>query len=564
MHSTIEKYKIEELLQLKKMGALTVNPEYQRGAVWNSTLQKKLIDSVLRGYPLPLIYLHHKKTSVANINVEGLEIIDGQQRLNALQLFMEGGLTLFDPNKDDRVARFPQFIKEQECAWAGKDYDSLTEGLRMQFRETVISVSKIETSYEDEARDLFIRLQSGLPLNSQEKRDAWPGGFTEFILKLGGKANNIRYPGDNFFKELVEKKQIDRGPVRTLAAQISMLYFEKATHDNWCEIGSSVIDDYYYRNLNFNSIGPDVNKFKQVLSKLYSLLGNRGIKKLKGHEAIHLVLFVDELMNDYSPSWESKLLPAFEEFRKEIIQAKRDKDGEYWVQYVQWTMTNSDTINALKTRHNVFTKKMYEKIKPQLLDPNRTFGNLEREIIYYRDNKRCPQCGSEIEWSDLEIHHIKEHQYGGQTVLENGIPVHKKCHPKGQEAIEFEKRYFNDRQKKNEILRSTQEQIAMDEDRLYLYFDPKKGIKAFGIYNDDTSKEFTVLKDSVISMKIDDSFGTSAATNKAYEMRTELIENEKIVERIFRENVNFNSVSLAAKVVSGGSRDGSQWKKVNN
>ena len=49
MHSTIEKYKIEELLQLKKMGALTVNPEYQRGAVWNSTLQKKLIDSVLRG-----------------------------------------------------------------------------------------------------------------------------------------------------------------------------------------------------------------------------------------------------------------------------------------------------------------------------------------------------------------------------------------------------------------------------------------------------------------------------------------------------------------------------------
>ncbi len=46
---------------------LTVNPEYQRGAVWKDPQQKKLIDSIFRSYPLPLIYLHHKKKMVAGM-----------------------------------------------------------------------------------------------------------------------------------------------------------------------------------------------------------------------------------------------------------------------------------------------------------------------------------------------------------------------------------------------------------------------------------------------------------------------------------------------------------------
>ncbi|MCC6837234.1 MAG: HNH endonuclease [Bacteroidia bacterium] len=41
----------------------------------------------------------------------------------------------------------------------------------------------------------------------------------------------------------------------------------------------------------------------------------------------------------------------------------------------------------------------------------------------------------------MEIHHITEHQNGGQTTLENGVPVHPECHPKGQKAIDFEKEW---------------------------------------------------------------------------------------------------------------------------
>lgn len=442
MKSSITTIKIGDLLDLRKNGMLKVNAEYQRGEVWNITQQKKLIDSVLRGYPLPMIYLHHKKKVVANMSREDFEIIDGQQRLLALEQFKEGGINLFHPIEDDKVARFPKFVKEQPCPWAGQNYDGLSPEFQEQFSSTEISVAQIETDSDDEARDLFIRLQAGLPLNAQEKRDAWPGGYTEFVLKLGGKPNNIKYPGHNFFKELVAKTAIDRGQIRQLSAQIGMLFLEKAANNNWCEIKSSALDDYYYRHLDFNNSSPEVIRFRSVIDKIYSLLGNRGIKKLKGHEAIHLILLVDTLMNDYTPSWEGKLLSAFEDFRKESIVAKRNKEGEYWTEYVQWIMTSSDTKPALMRRHNFFSQKMYTLIKPQLLDSTRGYGSVERQIIYYRDNKICAVCKSEIVWDDLEIHHVDEHQHGGLTTLENGVPVHKKCHPKGNGAIEFAKTYY--------------------------------------------------------------------------------------------------------------------------
>ena len=79
--------KVRELLTLKSQQMLVVNSEYQRGDIWKPTQQKKLVDSVLRGYPIPLIYFHHIQQVAAGLRSERLEVIDGQQRINALHAF---------------------------------------------------------------------------------------------------------------------------------------------------------------------------------------------------------------------------------------------------------------------------------------------------------------------------------------------------------------------------------------------------------------------------------------------------------------------------------------------
>jgi hypothetical protein len=50
--STPETKQIGALLELKKAGMSTANPEYQRARFWDPAQEKKLIDSVFREYSL--------------------------------------------------------------------------------------------------------------------------------------------------------------------------------------------------------------------------------------------------------------------------------------------------------------------------------------------------------------------------------------------------------------------------------------------------------------------------------------------------------------------------------
>ncbi|MCI0871494.1 MAG: DUF262 domain-containing protein, partial [Chloroflexi bacterium] len=64
-------------------------PEWQREEVWSEDSQRKLIDTILRGWHLPKFYF------LASDTEEGyFEVVDGQQRLSAIWAFMDGDLTL--------------------------------------------------------------------------------------------------------------------------------------------------------------------------------------------------------------------------------------------------------------------------------------------------------------------------------------------------------------------------------------------------------------------------------------------------------------------------------------
>jgi hypothetical protein len=448
MKAEADDLEVRDVLKLKLQQMLVVNHEYQRGVVWTKTQKKKLVDSVFRGYPIPLIYLHHIRQEAGNLVSERYEVIDGQQRINALSDFYEGAFKLLDPVKDEAEARFPDFIKKQPCPWGQSLFHELSDELKGKFLDTSLRIVRIETHDPNEARDLFVRLQAGMPLNSQEKRDAWPGQFTDFVLRLGGKTGLARYPGHDFFNVLMRAQRLqDRGKLRQLAAQIAVLYFTRRARggDSLCDIKAAAIDDFYYENLGFDSNSRDALRLFEILDKITQLLSDQKRPKVLGHEAIHLVLLMDTLLDDYTRSWETNFASAFDHFREQFAIGKRTQHesnpSEYWLRYGIYTRVNSDRGEMIQRRHEFFSAKMYEILNPQLKDPKRLFGALERELTYYRDRKRCAVCGAEVVWSEVEIHHIEEHTKGGHTTLENGVLVHRHCHPKGSNAIKFAKQW---------------------------------------------------------------------------------------------------------------------------
>lgn len=90
---------IGDIIDAWEDGSLSRNPEYQRGEAWSVTQQKLLIDSILRGYPLPRFYFHRQtgtKGLLGASPVDRFEIIDGQQRIIAMHEFKNNNWSLFD------------------------------------------------------------------------------------------------------------------------------------------------------------------------------------------------------------------------------------------------------------------------------------------------------------------------------------------------------------------------------------------------------------------------------------------------------------------------------------
>lgn len=82
VHAKVDTWQIYMFRDRANANGLELNPSYQRGNVWSDKESCELIDSVLRGIPLPSIILNQRKGD------ETLEIVDGKQRLTAILRFI--------------------------------------------------------------------------------------------------------------------------------------------------------------------------------------------------------------------------------------------------------------------------------------------------------------------------------------------------------------------------------------------------------------------------------------------------------------------------------------------
>ena len=268
---------IREICDWYEKGFLAADLEYQRGFVWTPRQKRLLIDSIMRGYPLPKIYLH--KISYTTPSLDGSStkcyIIDGQQRIKAISEFAHDIFALLDPKLP--ASKFPRFQRDDPCPWAGKTLSSLTAEDHDRFLNFPLAVEFIETQKADEKeknepRDLFIRLQAGMPLNAQEKRDAWPGGMADFIVRMAGK--HYRCEGRGFFKKILASDS--RGQNRQTAAQIVLLLLRRLEDEvSLADTNASALDDFYREYVDFDVAGQQAKEIERIFDTAEALLHKR-------------------------------------------------------------------------------------------------------------------------------------------------------------------------------------------------------------------------------------------------------------------------------------------------
>jgi hypothetical protein len=84
IHAEADTWPITEFVQLASDEELELSPSYQRADVWPNSTSQLLIESVLRGIPLPSIIIL-QRSGDAGVTYE---VVDGKQRLTALLRFM--------------------------------------------------------------------------------------------------------------------------------------------------------------------------------------------------------------------------------------------------------------------------------------------------------------------------------------------------------------------------------------------------------------------------------------------------------------------------------------------
>lgn len=348
---------------------LQINPEYQRGRVWSDAQNKRFIDSILRGYPVPFLFMH----ALNQTDDEGkkvYDIVDGQQRIFALRQYVDIDLKLLTHNEMER--NFPSLVlgKHGDENWCGKTFVDLPDKYKNKLKSRQLPVVILEGD-ESEVRDLFIRLQAGSVLNDQEKRDAWPGDFTRFIFEIGGR-NGCKLNPHKFFPKVMGLKSSKRGNIRKIAAQLYQLHSSYANGRQINGIKKTELDRLYMSNQNFNISDPGEKtreQFKRCLDTLCEIFG----RTVRGtHWAMHLMLLITSLLKNFEQHECEQVRRDLEETRKEFqrqciaaagkMEYQKEQD-EYWCKFMINISAQVDSSpRAIKRRHAFFLHKIVENI----------------------------------------------------------------------------------------------------------------------------------------------------------------------------------------------------------
>lgn len=154
-------------------GSLIVNRQYQRKLVWTVAEKIKLIESILLGYPIPLILLAEKPSGDPGKG-EIKEVIDGMQRLNAIFSFIEHGFTVADRCFDLKEFARARQVNEADLFKAfPEDVERLSPQECSNFLDYQLAVTSFSGEDEGRITDIFGRINSGgKQLSDQERRQA--------------------------------------------------------------------------------------------------------------------------------------------------------------------------------------------------------------------------------------------------------------------------------------------------------------------------------------------------------------------------------------------------------
>jgi hypothetical protein len=256
-------FKISDFLGWQKDKTLDLRPRYQRRSVWDSKKKSFFIDTILKGLPVPIIFIRQQEPDL-NTFEQKREVVDGQQRIRTLLSFIRPDLLNdFERERDSFV-----ILKTHNEKFAGKSFSDLDDVSRKQILDYQFSVHVLPSEVEDrELLEIFSRLNStGIKLNDQELRNAEFFGDFKTSVYRQAITHLERWKKWKIFNE----QHISRMDEAELVSELFGVIIDGIKAKTQSYLRSL----YVQNDENFSYVQTIENRFSEIMEVLSDLMGN--------------------------------------------------------------------------------------------------------------------------------------------------------------------------------------------------------------------------------------------------------------------------------------------------
>lgn len=282
-------FTVKDIVEWNGTGKICYDENYQRVAgQWDKGQESLLIDSLIRGYKIPALWVERVESVTDEIPLK-YNVIDGTQRINTMSKFLNGEFKL-EKDLDPYIIPAGKYDNGSEdivVELAGKKFSQLPAFIQNKIRDTPMEILIMLDYTKEEKEEQFYRLNNGSLFTKQQK--ATVGLGTDLIDKLKPITNH-----DFWERTGLSKTQKKHGVIMETTLKSLMLL---TGYDYGTAFGANQVmkfAEYYSKNFSQGTI----DCCYQLFDKLNEILPDDDIYNafLKPINIPNLIMQMDECL----------------------------------------------------------------------------------------------------------------------------------------------------------------------------------------------------------------------------------------------------------------------------
>lgn len=316
--TTATNKKVRELLKSVRDGNLVPRPEFQRRLVWTAKDKDRFIESVLKGFPFPEIYMCNGEVDIES--GEGTQLlVDGLQRVNTLTEYFNG------QGSFSHVVTVP--------------YKELTKEEKEKFLEYSVVVRDLGQITKDQIVEVFRRLNSTqYTLREMEVNNAiYDGALKKFCERV---SEDVFFEYHRVFTATDRRRMGDVSFCLSIVGTMMLGYFNR--------------DDEHENLLSrFNEAFPDEREYEERITRVFNVIEELGFREKsriwKKADFFTALIEIDSAMEHLHKIADlSELQVRLEDFYDKVDQRDEGASEISRIYYKSALQASNDRSNRLR------------------------------------------------------------------------------------------------------------------------------------------------------------------------------------------------------------------------